>query len=159
MDPTFWAFVGLLVFIGLIVYLKVPERVLGDLDTRSENIRTEIEEARRLREEAQALLADYRRKVQNAEREAEDIVKQARVDAERMAEQTRQTLDEMLARRTTAAQMKIAQARTQAIEDVKARASDVAVAAAARILAKQMEGDAGEALLSRSIRDVSKRLN
>ncbi len=159
MDATFWAFVGLICFVGVLYYYKIPDRITAALDNRSEEIRTEIEDARKLREEAQSLLAEYRRKVRNAEQDAEDIIKQAKLDAKRLAEETERNLEDMLVRRTKAAEEKIAQAQAQAIEDVKTRASDVAIAAATQILGEKMQGPDGDTLLDQSIKDVGKLLN
>ena len=99
-EPEFWVGVGFLGFLGLLIYFKIPQAVTAALDRRAETIRKELEEARRLRDEAQAILADYERKQRDAEKEAQDIVRQARSEAEAFADETRRTLEESLARRT-----------------------------------------------------------
>jgi F-type H+-transporting ATPase subunit b len=159
MDASAWALVGLLLFLALIAYLKVPGTVGAGLDKRADNIRKELDDARKLREEAQSLLADYQRRRQEAEAEAEGIVAEAKREAERMTEEANAALEDMIKRRTEAAERKIAQAEGQAIADVKARAADIAVAAAEAILAKKVDGKIGEDLLAQSIKDVSARLN
>jgi F-type H+-transporting ATPase subunit b len=138
MDPTqwatFWAFMALLVFLGLLVYLKLPGRIVAALDDRSNKIRTQLEDARRLREEAQALLADYQRRRSEAESEAEAIVSQARREADALTEEARIRMQDFVTRRTKAVEDRIAQAEAQAVSEVRNRAVDVATAAAARIL-------------------------
>ena len=163
MDPTqwatFWAFMALLVFLALLVYLKVPGKIAAALDERSNKIRSQLEDARRLREEAQALLADYRRRRSEAETEAEAIVEQARREAEALTEEARVRMQDFVARRTKAVEDRIAQAEAQAVSEVRNRAVDVATAAAARILADQAQGARGDQLIDRSIRAVRSNLN
>lgn len=163
MDPTswatFWAFIALLVFLGIVVYLKVPQKIAGLLDDRSAKIRSEIEEARRLREEAQSLLADYQRRRREAESEAEEIVDQARREAEAIAAEARERMDDYVTRRTRAVEQRIAQAETQAIAEVRSRAVDVAAAAAADILARKARGETGDRLVDQSIQAVRTHLN
>ena len=163
MDPTawasFWAFMALLVFLALIVYLKVPGKVAAALDNRSGRIRDELEQARRLREEAQALLAEYQRKRGEAQAEAEAIIAQAEREANAMNAEARTRMEEYVARRTRAVEERIVQAEAQAVSEVRSRAVDVAVAAAARILAEKAQGATGDELLRRSIQSVRASLN
>ncbi len=163
MDPTqwatFWAFMALLVFLGLLVYLKVPGRIVAALDERSTKIRTQLEDARRLREEAQALLADYQRRRNEAESEAEAIVAQARREADALTEEARVRMQDFVTRRTKAVEARIAQAVAQAVSEGRNRAVDVATAAAARILGEQAQGTMGDQLIDRSIRSVRSNLN
>jgi len=163
MDPTkwasFWAFMALLVFIGLLIYLKVPGRIMAALDARSAKIRSELEEAQRLREEAQRLLADYGRRRAEAEREAEAIVTQARREAEALREEARARMADYVTRRTRAVEQRIAQAEGQAVAEVRSRAIDVAAAAATQILAERARGPAGDQLVARSIETVRTKLN
>lgn len=163
MDPTewatFWAFMALLVFLALMIYLKVPGKITAALDARSAKIRQDLDDARRLREEAQALLAEYARKRTEAEAEAEAIVTQARREAEGLTEEARERMADYVARRTRAVEARIAQAETQAVAEVRGRAIDVAAAAAARILADKAQGATGDQLVERSIASVRSRLN
>ncbi len=158
-DPTFWALVALVLFLLLMVYLKVPGVVTSALDKRADTIRKELDDARRLREEAQALLAEYQRKGREAETEAEEIIDQAKREAEAIAGEATRRLDEYVASRTRLAEQKIAQAETQALQEVKALSADVAIAAAEKILGVKVKGPAGEALIARSIGDVKSKLN
>lgn len=159
MDASFWALVGLILFFALIAYLKVPGKVTGALDKRADSIRDELEEARKLREEAQSLLSDYQRKRHEAEGEAEAIIAEANQEAERLTLETNQALEEMIARRTKAAEEKIAQAETQAIAEVRGKAADIAVAAAEEILTAKVKDKVADDILSKSIEQVKDRLN
>ncbi|MBV6658823.1 MAG: ATP F0F1 synthase subunit B [Devosiaceae bacterium] len=159
MDSSFWALVGLIIFLGLMVYLKVPGMVTRALDARADKVRGELEEARRLREEAQAVLADFRRKTQNAEEEADAILAQAKAEAARMTEETEAALEEMITRRTAAAEARIAQAEAQALGEVRSKAAELAVAASEKVLADQVQGDAAASLIDSAIADVKARIN
>jgi F-type H+-transporting ATPase subunit b len=156
---TFWAFMALLVFLGLLVYLKLPARIVGALDARSAKIRSELADAKRLREEAQALLSEYQRRRGEAEGEAEAIVTQARREAETLTEEARLRMADYVSRRTRAVEQRIAQAETQAVAEVRGRAIDVAAAAAAEILARKAHGQVGDQLVDRSIAAVRANLN
>jgi F-type H+-transporting ATPase subunit b len=155
----FWVAVAFLAFLLILAYYKVPAMIAKALDDRAAAIRKELDEARRLREEAQALLADYQRKHRNAGQEAEAIVEQARREAEAFARETRKSLAETVERRRRQAEDKIARAEAQATEDVRAAAVDMAIAAAEKILREKTAGAAGAALIDESIRTLKTRLN
>lgn len=163
MDATsfasFWAFSALVIFLGLMIWLKVPGKIAGALDARSAEIEKSLDEARRLREEAQALLTEYKTKTAGAEAEAAKIVSEAKAEAERLTVETTRSLEEMIARRTKAAESKIAQAEAQAIAEVRAKAADVAVAAATSILAAKTKGQAADDLVMAGIAEVRAKLN
>ncbi len=158
-DAPFWALVALIAFFGVIVYLKVPGTLAASLDKRAQGIRDELEQARRLREEAQTLLAEYQRKAREAEAEAEDIVDQAKREAEAMSAEARKRMEDYVAGRTRLAEQKIAQAETQALQEVRALSADVAIAAAEKILSARVKGDAGAALIDKAIGEVKSRLH
>lgn len=157
--PEFWVLISFILFIGLLIYLKVPAKVAAMLDERASRIAKELDEARRLREEAQGLLAEYQRKRRDAEKEAEAIVAQAREEAEVFAVETRQKFSEMIERRARIAEEKIAQAEVQAVKEVRSAAADLAVAAATRIIAEEVQGERAEKLVEASIADLKNRLN
>ncbi|MDF1599584.1 F0F1 ATP synthase subunit B [Mesorhizobium sp. YIM 152430] len=159
MDATFWATVALVIFLGLIVYLKVPGKIAGALDQRAERIRNELEEARRLREEAQQLLAEYQRKRKEAEQEAGDIVAAAKREANHLVEEAKARTQEYVARRTALAEQKIAQAERDAVNAVRSNAVDIAVAAAARLLDERADADVKAQLFKSSLDDVKARMN
>ena len=159
MDATFWAFVSLILFIGLMFYLKVPGMLTKSLDDRSDQIRNELSEARRLREEAQRLLSDYQKKRGEAEAEAASIVEAAEREAENLAAEAEAKTADYVARRTALAEQKIGQAEAQAIAEVKAAAVDVAVAAAGRILSDKVSGSTQTDLFKQSLQQVRDRMN
>jgi F-type H+-transporting ATPase subunit b len=156
---TLWVFGGLLVVVGIMIYLKVPGMLVKALDDRATKIRTDLDEARRLREEAAALLKEYQKKRGEAEAEAAAIITQAKHEAEALAVEARARIEDYVVRRTKAVEARIAQAETQAVAEVRSRAIDVAAAAAGRILAEEAKGKIGEELVDRSIEQVRKNLN
>lgn len=158
-DATFWALIALVIFLGIMVYLKVPGMVTSALDKRADTIQKELDEARRLREEAQALLADYQRKGREAESEAEEIIEQAKREAEALTAESGRRLEEYVVNRTRQAEAKIAHAEAQALQEVRALSADVAIAAAEKILAAKVRGSAADALIERSIGEVRSKLN
>lgn len=158
-DPSFWAAVAFFGFIALLIYLKAPAMVGKALDDRADGIRNELEDAQRLREEAQALLAEYQRKQRDAEKEAESILVQAKAEAESLAEESKAKLSEMLERRTKLAEDKIAQAEVQALKDVRAAAADLAVTAAHTLIAEQTKGKVAAGLIDGSIEELKTKLN
>lgn len=159
MDATFYAFVALVLFIGLLMALKVPAMISQGLDKRAEGIAAELAEAERLRQEAEALLADYVRRAGEAETEAEKIVEDAKKEAARLTTETEASLAEMIERRTRAAEAKIAQAESQAVAEIRNLAIDAAIAASAKILTERASGDLGPALLEQGVAEVRAKLN
>jgi F-type H+-transporting ATPase subunit b len=157
--PDFWVLVSFLLFIGLLIYYKVPGIVGKVLDDRAEAIRTELDEARRLREEAQELLADYQKKARDAETEAKEIVDAARREADAIGAEARRALQESLERRTRLAEEKIARAEAQAIAEVRAAAVDKALAAAETVLKSRVGGEVAAGLVDQGIRDLKSKLN
>ncbi len=159
LDSRFWVLVPLILFFALIIWKGVHKSMGAALDARAETIRGELDEARRLREEAQALLASYHRKQKEAEEQAEDIIAQARRDAEAMAVQSRRELSERLERRTQLAEEKIANAEVQALTEVRARAADLAVQAAEKIMRENMSAANHKSLVADGIKQIGKALN
>jgi F-type H+-transporting ATPase subunit b len=159
LDAEFWVAVAFLIFLGVLARLGVHRKILDALDGRSARISAEIEEARRVRDEAQALLAEYQRKRKEADREADAIVVAAKAEAERVAAEAKTKVEEFVARRTKMAETKIAQAEAQAVADVRAAAAEAAVAAAEKILTETTKGKVGEDLVAQGIRDLKFRLN
>jgi F-type H+-transporting ATPase subunit b len=158
-EAEFWVALGFFVFLGLLGYLGVHRQLGKSLDDRAARIKAELDEAKKLKEEAAALLADYQRKRGEAEHEAADIIAGAKEEAERLAADAKVKLDEFVARRTKLAETKIAQAEAQAAADVRAAAAEAAVAAAEKILAQQTKGDLAGQLIAKGIEDVRKKLN
>ena len=158
-DATFYAFVGLLLFLALIAYLKVPGMMAKGLDARAEKIQNELAEAKRLREEAQHLLAEYQRKRKDAEAEAASIVAAAEREASLLMAEAKQKTEEYVARRTVLSEQKIKQAEADAINAVRAAAVDLAVAAAEKVIAAKSDATTGKALFANAITEVKTRLN
>ena len=155
-----WVAIAFLVFVGILIYNGVHTSIIKALDARGARIAAELDEARRLKEEAQKLVAEYKRKQREAEAEAESIVTAAKAEAERLASETKAKLEDFVARRTRMAEDKIAQAEHQALADVKAFAADAAVQAAERILAATVKGTAtADRLVGQAIDDVRAKLN
>jgi F-type H+-transporting ATPase subunit b len=154
-----WVAVAFLLFLGLLVYLGVHRKVTDSLDQRQARIKSELDEARRLRDEAQALLTEFERKGREAEGEAAAIIAGAKVEAERIAADAKARMEDFVARRTRMAEAKITQAEAQALADVRSAAADAAVAAAEKILSAAAKGEVAVDLLKRGIEDVRKKFN
>jgi F-type H+-transporting ATPase subunit b len=159
MDATFIALVGLLIFLGIIAYMKVPATMTKALDDRAEGIRKELDEARALREEAQRLLAEYKRKGEEAEKEAAEVVAQAKRDASAITAEAKAKTEDYVKRREAMAEQKIAQAEADAINEVKSRAVDIALAASAKLLSGKMDGKSSGDLFKSSLAEIKAKLN
>ncbi len=158
-EAEFWVAIGFLIFIAVLLKLGVHRTVLGALDSRTARIQSELDEARRLREEAMAILAQYQRKRHEAEDEAQTIILNAKAEGERLATEARQKVEEFVARRTKMAETKIAQAEAQALAEVRSAAADAAVAAAEKILVQSSKGQVADDLIAQGIRDLKAKLN
>ena len=158
-DNTFWALVGLLIFLGIVIYMKVPGMMAAGLDARADKIRADLDEAKRLRDEAAALLAEYQGKRKAAEADAVEIVKAAQRDAEALSAEAKIKTEEFVKRRTAMAEQKISQAENDAVNAVRASAIDVAIAAAAKILGGKPSGKLSDDFFRQSLSDVKARLN
>lgn len=158
-EAEFWVAVAFVIFIAVLVKLGAPRVIIQALDDRRARIKAELDEARRVREEAQELLASYQRKRQEADREADAIVSAARSEAERLAAEAKTKVEDFVARRTRMAETKIAQAEAQAVADVRSAAADAAVAAAEKILADTTKGKVGDDLIAKGIQDIKAKLN
>lgn len=154
-----WSTVGLLVFFAILIRFGVHTMVLNALDSRGEKIAAELAEARKLREDAQKLLAEYEAKRKSAEVEADAIIASARDEAERLAKDAESKMADFITRRTKTAELKIAQAEAQATADVRSAAADAAAKAAEQLLRGQMSGKAGADMLAKSLGDVKSKLN
>lgn len=153
-DATLTAFIGLILFIALVMYLKVPAMILKALDGRSQEIAKELHEARRLREDAEKLLADYQAKHAAAEAEAKEIVAQAKEQAALVAEETRASMQAAMARREKQAEDRIAQTGAKAADEVRAAAADAAIAAAEKLLRDGMNADSQAALVREGVAEM-----
>ena len=157
-DAEFWVIVAFVIFLGVVVYLRVPGMLTRSVDGQIKKIEDELARAATLRAEAEALLKSYAGKAQQAEIEAESIVTAAHEEADRLAKEAAAALEALIVRRTRAVEEKIAQAEQQALADVRGRSADIAVEAA-RLLLRQQMVQKGEALVSQAIKDVAAKLN
>jgi F-type H+-transporting ATPase subunit b len=158
-EAEFWVAVAFLLFVLILFYVGAHNKLMEAIDQRSARIRAELDEARRLRDEAEKLLAEYKRRQGEADREAQAIVAEAKAEAERVAAESKSKMEDFVARRTKLAETKIGQAEAQALADVRAAAADAAVAAAEKILTVAAKGKVAEDLIARGIEDVKAKLN
>jgi F-type H+-transporting ATPase subunit b len=156
-EPEFWVLAAVVIFVALV--WKPAKRILiGGLDARAERIRSELDTARRLREEAEQALAGFRRQQQQAASEAEAILAHARAEAERIAEQSARDLDDALARRRRLAEERIAQEAARAVAEIRAVAVDIAIAATRQIIAGELDQARGSALIDAAIAALPQQL-
>jgi len=158
-EPETWVAIAFILLMGLFGYLGVHRTVLKALDNRSARIKAELDDARRLKEEAAKVLEEYKARRASAEREAEDIITTARTEAERIATEAKAKMEDFVARRTRTAESKIALAEAQALADVRAAAAEAAVAAAANIMSQSVKGQVADELLAKGIAEVKQKLN
>ncbi|MGB6909930.1 MAG: ATP F0F1 synthase subunit B [Methyloceanibacter sp.] len=158
-EPEFWVAVSFFLFVGLVLYLGVHRKIATALDARAALIAKELEEARRLRDEAEKVLADYRRKQREAVAETKDIVDLAVKEAEALAAETRQSVKEHFDRRMKLAEDKIGRAEEDAIREVRSIAVDTAVAAAQSLIAAKLTPGRAGKLVTESIDGLKSKLN
>ena len=158
-NTNFVVLVAFLLFVGVLLYLKVPSLLGGMLDKRAEGIQAELDEARALREEAQTLLAGYERKQKEVQDQSERIIAHAKEEAKAAAEQAKADLKVSIARRMAAAEDQIASAEAAALKEVRDRAVSIAIGAAKDVIAKQMTADDANKLIDSAIADVDAKLH
>ena len=158
-NTDFVVVVAFLIFIGILVYYKVPGLVGGVLDKRAESIKAELDEAKALREEAQSLLASYERKQKEVQEQASRIVAAAKEEAQNAATAAKEDIAKSITRRLAGAEDQIASAQASAIKAVRDQAIAVAVAVAKDVMAKQMDAKAAGALIDSSIATVGEKLH
>jgi F-type H+-transporting ATPase subunit b len=158
-EPETWVAIAFIILMVVFAYLGVHKTVFKALDHRAERIKAELDDARRLKEDAAKLLADYKARRASAEREAEEIIANARAEAERIATEAKTKMEDFVARRTKTAESKIALAEAQALADVRAAAAEAAVTAATTILSQSVKGPVADDLLTKGIAEVRSKLN
>ena len=156
-DPTFWVAVAFVVFVVL-VFKPIKGALIGGLDAKIAEIRQEVEEAEKLREEAQSMLANYQRRQRKAIQDAEAIVARAKEEAERHRAEADEAMKDMVRRQEEQAREKIAQAEAAAIQEVRSMSVELAMAAAEKLLADRLAGDEGSRLIDNSIEDIPRKL-
>jgi F-type H+-transporting ATPase subunit b len=158
-QPETWVAIAFVILMAVFAWLGVHRTVLTALDHRAQRIKAELDDARRLKDEAAKLLADYQARRASAEREAQEIVTNARAEAERIAAEAKTRMEDFVARRTKTAENKIALAEAQALADVRAAAAEAAVAAASTVLSQSVKGSVADDLLAKGIAEVKAKLN
>lgn len=158
-NTNFVVTLAFILFVGFLIYMKVPGKIGELLDKRAEGIKSELDEARALREEAQALLASYERKQKDVQAQADRIVAQAKSEATAVAEQAREDLKKSIARRLQAAEDRIASAEADAVREVRDQAVNIAIAAAREVIAEQMTATEANKLIDSGIEAVSAKLH
>jgi F-type H+-transporting ATPase subunit b len=158
-EPEFWVAVAFVILMGVFVYFGIHRTVLTTLDHRRDRIKAELDDARRLKDEAAKLLAEYKARHATAEREAQDIIASAKAEAERIASEAKAKMEDFVVRRTKTAESKIALAEAQALADVRSAAADAAVTAATTILSQSVKGSVADDLLAKGITEVRQKLN
>lgn len=158
-DPTFWVAIAFIAFFAIVFYVKVPGLVAKQLDDRAERIKNELDEAQKLREDAQAMFADYQRRQRDALATAEEIVAKAKEDAEIIRKESEAELQATLTRRQELAEAKIKQAEEKALAEVQNIAVDVAITAAEKLMTDNIKAKEAGALIDQSIKDLGSQLN
>src|ERR1700730_5959663 len=158
-EPEFWVAVAFVILMGVFGYVGVHRTALKALDNRAARIKAELDDARRLKDEAAKLLAEYKTRQAKAEAEAQEIIASAKAEAERIAVEAKAKLEDFVARRTKTAESKIALAEAQALADVRAAAANAAVSAASTILSHSVKGSVADDLLTKGIAEVRAKLN
>jgi F-type H+-transporting ATPase subunit b len=158
-EPEFWVAVSFFIFVGVVFYFGVHKKIASFLDARAAMIAKELDEARRLREEAEKVLADYRRKQGDAVSEAQAIVDLAAKEAEEFSAETRTSVKEHFDRRMKLAEEKIARAEQDAVREVRSVAVDAAVAAAQSLISEKLTVERAEKLVADSIQTLNSKLN
>jgi len=158
-DPETWVAIAFVILMVVFGYLGVFKSAMSALDKRAERIKAELDDATRLKQEAAKVLADYKARSATAEREAADIIANAKSEAERIATEAKAKMEDFVARRTKTAESKIALAEAQALADVRAAAAEAAVQAASTILSQSVKGSVADDLLAKGITEVRQKLN
>lgn len=158
-DATFWVAIAFFIFVGVVLYYKVPAIVAKLLDGRADRIRTELDEAQKLREDAQAMFADYQRRQRDALATAEEIVAKAKEDAVIIRKESEAELQVALKRRQELAEAKIRQAEEKALSEVQNIAIEVSITAAEKLMKDNIKAKEAGALIDQSIKDLGSQLN
>ncbi len=157
-NPSFWVGVSFFVFLA-IAYKPAKAAMLSSLDSKIEEIKNQVEEAAKLRDEAQSLLAEYERKQQQSAQHAEEMLAAAKHDADEMKKRAQADLKDALKRQEALAMERIELAEERAVQEVRTAVTEMAIAATAKLIAERAEGDAGDALVEKSIGELGDKLH
>lgn len=158
MSPEFWLLTALVILIAF-AWKPLSRTILGALDGHAARVRAELDEAKRLREQAQTLLAEHQRKLAQGEEQAEAIIAHAEAEARRQIKRHQEELEANLKRRREAAEARIAQEETRAIQALRAHAASLAIRTAEQLLREQMDDEQRRALVDRALQEVGRKLN
>ncbi len=158
-DPETWVAIAFILFVGVVLYYKLPGKIADALDLRSAAIARELEEARKLRTEAEFLLEDYKRRAESAQTEAEEIIAQAEREASAYAKEARTAFDELIARRLSVAEQKIKLEEEKARKQIRAQAAELAISAAEQLIEQKVTGNIAENTITASLDRIKKRLH
>jgi|SaaInl1SG_22_DNA_1037389.scaffolds.fasta_scaffold22495_2 F-type H+-transporting ATPase subunit b len=156
-DETFYVALAFVTVIGAFLFLRLPGKITKSLDERAEQIQAELDRAHALRMDAENLLAEYEAKRNAAEKQAEQIVEDAKANAERLALEAKEKLDQQLERRTQGAELKIARAEANMIKEVQAAVTQAAIATAEQLIKDALNDGQRSALVDQNISELSKR--
>ena len=157
-DPTFWVMIAFVITVAAAVR-PAYRMITTALDKRAETISNQIEEATRLRDEAQEMLASYQRKQRDAVKEAEEILANAQEEAQRVSARAAENLEKALERREQLAEERIAQAEAKAVAEIQSLAVDIALDATRRLLAEQVTGDRADAMIDAAIKELPEKFH
>ena len=158
-NPTLVVGLSFVLFIGLVLKFGVPAMIGKALDARAEKIAKQLDEARTLKEEAKALLAQYQRKQRDVEQETQDMIAQSKTESENFAKEAEKSLEALIERQSKSAEEKIAQAELSAIKEVKGAAVNIAIGAAQKILAENLSDENSQTLMQGAIKDLDKQIH
>jgi len=159
LEAETWVAIAFVILMAVFAYFGIHRTLLQALDKRAERIKAELDDARRLKDEAAKLLGEYKTRRASAEREAQEIISSAKAEAERIATEAKAKMEDFVARRTKTAEGKIALAEAQALADVRAAAATAAIAAASSILSQSVKGSVADDLLAKGIVEGRAKLN
>jgi len=154
-----WVGIGVCIFFGILIWKKVPQSIVGMLDSRATAISKELNDAKQLRDEAAALLENYKVKQAEAEKEASLILEEAQAEAKRYAKEAREALDVQIERRAKVAEERIAQAEAQAVAEVRVLAAETAVKAAEVLITERMSDTRSSELIKSALKEIPNKLN
>lgn len=153
-DESFFVALAFAVVIAAFLYLRLPGKLVAALDNRADQIRKELEQAKKLREDAEALLAEYEAKRSAAEQQAQQIVSDARANAEALAAEAKQKMEDSLERRTQQAQEKIARAEANMVKEVRLAVTSIAISAAEQVIRDTISDDQKQALVIANLAEI-----
>ena len=157
-DSSFFVAISFLIFVGLVIYMGLPRIIISALDKRSEDIQKELDEARNLREEAQKILAKEKKNLDKAEEESKNLIEKTKQQVDEMTKKAEEILKEDIARKKKIAELKIEQAQTEAINDVRTRVASLSYEITKSYLSENLDKKVSETILDDSITEVKKNL-